>query len=73
LERIENESAVLPAVRALDEKYRTVIHLFYYEDCSIADIQKITGLGENTVKSRLLRARNKLKTMLKGVYFDDDF
>jgi RNA polymerase sigma-70 factor (ECF subfamily) len=69
--RIETKSVVMPAVLSLPEKYRIVIHLYYYEGLSVAEIEKVTGLGENTVKSRLLRARGKLKEILKEVDFND--
>ena len=71
LKDIENKAVVYPAVMALAEKYRVVIHLFYYEDMGILEICKTTGLGESTVKSRLRRARNILREKLKEVSFGD--
>lgn len=61
--------SVLDAVMKLPEKYRTVIHLFYFEDMSVADISAATGIKETTVKSQLSRARDMLKPMLKEVDF----
>lgn len=58
-----------PAVMKLSEKYRTVIHLFYYEDYSCAQIAKILDTTEATVKTRLRRAREKLGELLKGEDF----
>lgn len=60
------ESDVYYAVRSLGEKYRTVIHLFYYEDMSVAEIAAVLGEKENTVKSQLKRGREMLKEKLKG-------
>lgn len=54
------------AVQELPLKYRTVIHLHYYENYKISEISKILGMKENTVKSHLARAREKLKNMLEG-------
>ena len=51
-------------VSKLPQKYRTVIHLFYYEDMSIKQIADILGTKETTVKSQLHRAREMLKPML---------
>ena len=62
----EEESEVYLAVMNLPAKYRTVIHLFYYEELSILEIAKTLGLPESTVKSQLLRGRNLLKETLKG-------
>ncbi len=64
----EEESEVYLAVMKLPEKYRTVIHLFYYEDFSVSQIAKILNSKESTVKSQLLRARGLLKDALKGEY-----
>ncbi|MGI6604472.1 MAG: RNA polymerase sigma factor [bacterium] len=49
----------------LPPKYRTVIHLFYYEGYSIKDISRLTGQKESTIRSHLTRARQKLKSVLK--------
>lgn len=55
---------VAEAVKRLPEKYRTVIHLFYFEDLSIKQIARILGKTEGTIKSQLSRAREKLKELL---------
>ena len=67
--RIEQKNAVMSAVMKLPDKYRIVIHLFYFEDMSVAQISKATGIREATVKSQLSRARDMLKPMLKEVDF----
>ncbi len=68
-ERLLQKNAVLEAVMSLPVKYRTVIHLFYFEDMSISEISRATGTPQNTVKSQLSRARDLLKPMLKEVDF----
>lgn len=62
---------VYDKVLTLPQKYRTVIYLFYYEDLSIKDIAKILHTNENTIKTRLSRARVKLKDILKGGFEDE--
>lgn len=64
----EDTSDVYEAVLALPKKYRTVVHLFYYEDYSIREIAELTGSTENTVKSQLFRARDMLRDRLKETY-----
>lgn len=59
---------VYDAVLKLPQKYRTVIHLFYYEDLPIKNIAQILNSNENTVKTWLSRAREKLKIVLKGEF-----
>lgn len=62
---LEEKSEVYYAVQSLPEKYRIPIHLFYYEDMSIAQIAAITKEKQSTVKSQLSRARSMLKEILK--------
>lgn len=72
-ERLEDEAAeyevpeehpVRAAVARLPAKYRTVVHLYYYEELSIAEIAQLTGQKESTVKSQMHRAREILKGIL---------
>ncbi len=67
---MKEKSEVYYAVMKLSVKYRTVIHLFYYEGYSILEIAKLLDTKEATVKTQLNRARQKLKTELKGEEFD---
>lgn len=48
-------------VTELDEEFRNVVILFYYEDMTVKEIAKVLRIAEGTVKSRLSRAREKLK------------
>lgn len=54
------------AVQELPLKYRTIIHLYYYENYKINEISKILKINENTIKSRLSRARENLKQKIEG-------
>ncbi|MBR4728471.1 MAG: sigma-70 family RNA polymerase sigma factor [Clostridia bacterium] len=51
-------------VMRLPEKYRIVIHLFYYEDLPVKEIAALLHTGESSVKMRLSRGRDLLKTIL---------
>lgn len=66
----EEDAKVYDMVKSLPEKYRQVIHLYYYEELSIKEIAEILDKKEATVKTRLARARKLLQQKLKGVYFD---
>ena len=63
---IEEESEVYQAVLTLPQKYRLVVHLFYYEGLKTAEIAKYLKIKEATVRSQLLRARQLLKITLEG-------
>ncbi len=45
-----------------------MIHLFYHEGYQTAQIAKVLGRNESTVRSDLRRGREKLKEVLKGEY-----
>ena len=57
--------SVTEAVLSLPARYRIPIHLYYYEDLSVAEIARTIGKSEGTVKSRLFRARNLLRERLR--------
>ena len=57
---------VYEAVLALPENYKSVVHLFYYEQYSVREIGKILEVSESVVKTRLYRGREMLKEALKG-------
>lgn len=67
-EQREDLSFVWDAVKSLPEKYRAVIHLFYCEGYSTAQIAAILCEKETTVRSHLNRGRAKLKVILKEAY-----
>lgn len=56
---------VYSAVLALPAKYRTVIHLFYFEGLTTAEIAGHLGVAEGTVRSQLFRGRALLREALK--------
>ena len=61
-----SDRTLMDEVLALPEKYRIVIHLFYYEEYKVKEIAEILKVSENTVKTRLLNGRRILKTKLEG-------
>ena len=56
---------VYSGVLALPEQYRAVIHLFYFEGLSVAEIAADLNAPEGTVKSQLSRGRALLREALK--------
>ena len=59
------------AVLGLPGKYREVVVLYYYQDCSTAEIAQALDLPQGTVSIRLKRARERLKPALKEWYYAD--
>lgn len=64
----EDLSFVWNAVKDLPQKYREVIHLYYHEGYSSAQIAQIVGRKESTIRSDLRRGHAKLKEVLKEGY-----
>ncbi|MBC2328610.1 sigma-70 family RNA polymerase sigma factor [Listeria swaminathanii] len=58
-------NSLMSAVMDLPVKYREVVFLHYYEELSLANISKITGVNSNTLKTRLKHARELLKSKMK--------
>ena len=76
----EQEVLVLSENRALGEavlnlpvKYREVIILYYYKELKIDEIADMLSCSDNTVKTRLKRGREKLKLVLEGGAWYDEF
>ena len=63
-------SFVWQAVKQLPADQRSVIHLYYQEGYSTEQISLILNISPSTVRSRMTRARQKLKTILQE---GDDF
>ena len=65
------DDTVLQAVFALPNKLREVVLLYYFQELSTPEIAKMLHLPRNVITARLSRARTRLKTDLKGWYFDE--
>ena len=61
----DSGSEILDLVMALPEKYRAVIHMFYYEDMSARQIADVLKISVSAVTKRLERARKMLEPHLK--------
>jgi RNA polymerase sigma factor (sigma-70 family) len=59
------ESECVRAIRDLAPTLRVVVQIRYREDASAAQIAKMLGISESAVKSRLMRARSKIRAHLE--------
>ena len=64
--RNPEEGELLELLEGLPPKYRTVLHLYYYEGYDTGEIAAILGRGPNTVRSQLSRGRALLRDAWKG-------
>ena len=62
---IEEESYLGHCLLSLPLKYREVLILYYYKDLSQDAIADLLSISVNTVKTRMVRGREKLKKLLK--------
>jgi len=62
----EVNELVYEAMKKLKDKDRMVIALHYLSNASIKEISMLVGEKEGSVKSRLFRARNKLKEAIRS-------
>jgi RNA polymerase sigma-70 factor (ECF subfamily) len=62
------EQRLHEALRQLSEEDRVLLHLYYFEDRGLPEIEAILGVGRATLKTRLARARQRLRAQLE----DDD-
>ena len=54
------------AIEQLRPEYQEVIKLYYLDDLSVKEIAQILNKNENTIKIRLFRARDTLKSVLEA-------
>ena len=62
--------AVLDGVKGLPERFRICVDLFFFYDRSLKEMEIITGIPVNTIKSHIFRAkkllRDKLRDFMEG-------
>lgn len=61
----QQETGVLEELYLLPEDERNILYLYYYEGYKIREIAKILRQKQNTINSKLTRARNKLKKIME--------
>lgn len=66
LEKEEADQAVRDTVMELPEKYREIVVCVYFQEMTVTEAARTLNLPEGTVKSRLKRARERLKKALGG-------
>ena len=66
LEDKETANVVQKAVDSLPKHQKLAILLSHYDDMNYHDIAKVMGCSKGTVKSRIFRAKSRLKELLTG-------
>ncbi len=60
---------VTDAMKHLPDSDRNILHLYYYEEFTTAEISQILDIRETAVRKRLSRARKRLEKLLKEEFF----
>jgi RNA polymerase sigma-70 factor (ECF subfamily) len=64
INRLVERIGLEAAIRRIDPKYRTIIHLKYFEDLTVADIARTLAKPEGTIKTWLHKALRGLRANL---------
>lgn len=64
------QDEILASILQLPIKYREVIFLYYYEELPTVDIAATLHITTSTVRTRLQRAREKLKVNLQNAEWE---
>lgn len=67
----EDQLDLLQALDEIEDKYKTVLLLRFYEDYTVQQIATFLNCPEGTVKTNIRRGLALLKKKMKGVYVDD--
>ncbi len=71
VEKQDTKELIKKSVLSLPEKYREIVLCVYFQEMTIAEAANTLGIAEGTAKSRLSRARARLKDVLEGSISDE--
>lgn len=71
VEKQDTNELIKRTVLGLPAKYRDVVLCVYFQDMSVAEAAQTLNIAEGTAKSRLSRARQRLKSLLEGRISDE--
>ena len=63
---------MIKAVQGLPNKLKQAVLLYYYQELSVAENADVLNIPVPTAQSRLKRGLDKLRTVLKEWYFDEE-
>ena len=67
----EDALAVNMEIARLPGKLRETVLLYYYQNLKIEEVADVLGIAVSSASERLKRAKEKLRTALKEVYFNE--
>jgi len=67
----EQKKEIIQAIMHLPIKYREVLILQYYKEYSVQEMSELLKINASTIKTRVMRAKEKLKHELKEEYLNE--
>ncbi len=71
VEKHDTNQLIKDTVLSLPAKYKDVVLCVYFQEMTISEAAQTLNIAEGTAKSRLSRARKKLKEILEGRISDE--
>lgn len=71
VEKQDTKELIRKSVLSLPAKYKDIVLCVYFQDMSVTEAANALHIAEGTAKSRLSRARLKLKSLLEGRVSDE--
>lgn len=71
VEKKDTRELIRKTVLSLPAKYKDIVLCVYFQDMSVTEAAHVLNIAEGTAKSRLSRARQRLKTILEGRISDE--
>lgn len=68
--KTDKAAALRQCMSALSDEHREVIELVYYQEKSVKQVADITGIPQNTVKTRMYHARQNLGALMRDAGLD---
>jgi RNA polymerase sigma-70 factor (ECF subfamily) len=71
VEKQDTKELIKKSVLSLPAKYKDVVLCVYFQEMTIMEAAQVLNIAEGTAKSRLSRARQRLKSILEGRISDE--
>ena len=69
-QKSEQQIDLVNSFEKIEPKYKEVLQLYYYQELTIEEISTMLKLPVGTVKTNLLRGKEKLRVILGDDYYD---
>ncbi len=68
---IESKAELVAEIMRLPPKLQEAILLYYYQGMTVYEVAEALGIDHSSVSNRLKKAKERLRSAMKGEYFND--